>query len=172
MWHCKATNPRLFLRRLSYAMVQIKTLAPNTQGPSLSQIHPRGEFSTFAFSCREAQAWEGQVLLLVARLNTLKKVKAQPLGFKKGHSSGQTCNGAPKPGQNLVKIDYYTENSICCLSNKLLKQMHWLCNYTCRNFKHQKNTKTLSVFQVFKFPGIFHAMNSQELSDVYTHIKS
>lgn len=83
MWCCKATNPHLFLWRLSYAMVQIKTLAPNTQGPSLSQIHPRGEFSAFPFSCREGQAWEGQVLLLLTRLNTLKKVKVQPLGFKK-----------------------------------------------------------------------------------------
>lgn len=107
----------------SYAMVQIKTLAPNTQGPSLSQIHPQGEFSTFPFSCREGQAWEGQVLLLLTTLNTLKKVKAQPLGFKKGYSNGHTSNDAQNL-DGLVKIDYCITNSACCLSNKLLKQMH------------------------------------------------
>lgn len=149
MWRCKATNPHLSLWRLSYAMVQIKTLAPNTQGPSLSQIHPRGEFSTFPFSGREAQVCEEQVLLLLTGLNTLKKVKAQLLGFKKRTQQWPEVQWCPKPGwKNLVKIDYNTANSICYFSNKLLKQMHWLCNYTCRNFKHQKNTKT--IFQFFK----------------------
>lgn len=104
-------------------MVQIKPLAPNTQGPSLSQIHPQGEFSTFPFSCREGQAWEGQVLLLLTGLNTLKKVKAQPPGFKKGYSSGHTFNDAQNL-DGLVKTDYYITNSVCCLANKLLKQMH------------------------------------------------
>lgn len=94
-------------------------------------------------------AWEGQVLL--TGLNMLKKVKAQPLGFKKRTQQWPELQWCPKPGwKNLVKTDYYMANSICCLSNKLLKQMHWLCNYTCRNFKHQENTKTLLVFQFFK----------------------
>lgn len=72
-------------------------------------------------------------------------------------------------GGEFSHIGYYTANSVCCLSKKLPEQMRWLCNYTCRNFKHQESIKTLLVLQVFfKFPGIFHAMNAQELSAVYT----
>lgn len=119
MWRCKATNPHLFLWRLGYATVQIKTLAPNTQGPSLSQIHPRGEFSTFPFSCREGQAWEGQVLLLVTRLNTLKEVKPQPLGCTKGTQQWPHLQWCPKPKwKNLVKTDYY----ICKFHLLFIKQ--------------------------------------------------
>lgn len=61
------------------------------QGTSLSQIHPQGEFSTFPFSCREGQAWEGQVLLQLTRASILKKVKAQPLGFRKGMQQWPHC---------------------------------------------------------------------------------
>lgn len=96
------------------------------QGPSLSQIHPRGEFSTFPFSYREGQAWEGQVLLLpLTRANTLKEVKAQLLGFRKGMQQWPHCfsNAQNRDGREFSQIGYYTANSVCCLSNKLLKQM-------------------------------------------------
>lgn len=134
-----------------YAMVQIKTLAPNTQGPSLPQTHPQGEFSTFPFSCREGQAWEGQVLPWT-RANIFKKVKAQPPGFRKWMQQWPRCfrDAKTKTEDNLVNIDYYITHSVCCLSNKLLKQIHWLPNCTCRNSKHQKYTKTLLMFQFFK----------------------
>lgn len=96
------------------------------QGPSLSQIHPQGEFSTFPFSYREGQAWEGLVLLLpLNRANTLKEVKAQLLRFRKAMQQWPhySSNAQNRDGREFSHIGYYTANSVCCLSNKLLEQM-------------------------------------------------